>query len=261
MCGGYHPEGKGTVENYVKIVKNNFLDGRIYSGIDSLNSACLEWLDNTENNHILTKKGVTPHTLFIEEAKYLKKIQPKLLNQDSIYYRVYGNYIKFRYSKYEVPVGFNDMEVKAESDGINVIIRDKDNDEIIAIHPLSTKKDERMTLDNKYDEDGVGEYLVKREFKDDVNAIKFLKEIETNANRYYKKATIKIKSLMRYYSKEELSDCFKFCAMNNRYSLLEFLAYLIYKYGEERGLSSIGKSNFYYYLKRAKALKEELDGK
>lgn len=153
------------------------------------------------------------------------------------------------------------MEVKAESDGVNVIIRDKDNDEIIAIHPLSTKKDERMTLDNKYDADGIGEYLVIREFKDDTNAIKFLKEIETNANRYYKKATMKLKSLMRYYSKEELSSCFKFCTMNNRYSLLEFLAYLIYKHGESRGETAIGKSNFYYYLKRSKSLKEELDGK
>lgn len=31
FCSGYHPNGKGTVENNVKIVKDNFLKGRNYA--------------------------------------------------------------------------------------------------------------------------------------------------------------------------------------------------------------------------------------
>lgn len=89
MCSGYYPQGKGTVENYVKIVKENFLGGRIYHGIDSLNSACLEWLDNTLNNHILSHKGVTPHELFKEESKNLKRL-------NHYYIQVKSQFIKFK---------------------------------------------------------------------------------------------------------------------------------------------------------------------
>ena len=53
------------------------------------------------------------------------------------------------------------MEVLVECNGVNVIIKDKDTEQIIAVHKLSTKKDERMTLQKDYDVDGVGEYVVK----------------------------------------------------------------------------------------------------
>ena len=41
LCRPQDPQSKGKVEEVVKHVKENFLCGRIYSGIDSLNTACL----------------------------------------------------------------------------------------------------------------------------------------------------------------------------------------------------------------------------
>ncbi len=42
LCRRSDPQTKGKVESYVRYVKESFLEGRIYTGIDSLNSAALE---------------------------------------------------------------------------------------------------------------------------------------------------------------------------------------------------------------------------
>ena len=111
------PKWKRNVENYVRIVKRSFLDGRTYIGIDSLNSACLEWLDNTENNHIIARKCTTPHEFFKIESKYLRKLKPVLFTSDKPYLKVIDNYILCKYCKYEVPLGYIESYVKVESDG------------------------------------------------------------------------------------------------------------------------------------------------
>lgn len=49
LCRPRDPQTKGKVENFVKYVKENFLEGRIFAGIDSLNSAALHWLDVEAN--------------------------------------------------------------------------------------------------------------------------------------------------------------------------------------------------------------------
>lgn len=74
VCSGYHPERKGTVENYVKIVKSEFLLGRVYTGIDCLNSSCLELLDNRSSDVVHSSTGKTAQELFMKEAKHLTKI-------------------------------------------------------------------------------------------------------------------------------------------------------------------------------------------
>ena len=69
LCRGADPQTKGKVENAVNVVKRGFLDGRIFYGIDRLNSECLEWLDKTENKKInfITKKQ--PRIMFKDEVK------------------------------------------------------------------------------------------------------------------------------------------------------------------------------------------------
>ena len=37
LCRGYDPQTKGRVEKAVDSIKHDFLDGRIYCGIDKLN--------------------------------------------------------------------------------------------------------------------------------------------------------------------------------------------------------------------------------
>jgi len=57
LCRPRDPQSKGKVEEVIGYVKQSFLEGRVYTGIDSLNSAALAWLDregkDPKNNNSL----------------------------------------------------------------------------------------------------------------------------------------------------------------------------------------------------------------
>ena len=58
FCRKADPESKGKIENVVKYVKNNFLYGRAYYDIETLQSEALQWLQRTGNGmpHTTTRK-------------------------------------------------------------------------------------------------------------------------------------------------------------------------------------------------------------
>lgn len=43
LCKPHNSQIKGRVEQDIRFIKEQFLEGREYCEIDSLNSACLEW--------------------------------------------------------------------------------------------------------------------------------------------------------------------------------------------------------------------------
>lgn len=58
LCKGYDPSTKGKIEKTVDYIKHQFLDGRIYYGIDRLTQEFIGWLDRDGNGMIreITKK-------------------------------------------------------------------------------------------------------------------------------------------------------------------------------------------------------------
>ena len=71
LCRPRDPQSKGKVEEVIGYVKQSFLEGRVYTGIDSLNSAALAWLDREGNGRIHTVTRKVPRETFIEEQKHL----------------------------------------------------------------------------------------------------------------------------------------------------------------------------------------------
>ena len=260
MCGGYHPQSKGTVENYVKIVKNNFLIGRTYTGIDTLNSKCMEWLDNTENNHVLAHKGKTPHELFKEESKHLHKVKIEASRVEHPIHKVQNNFVSFHYAKYEVPYGYEGGYVTVESDGENVIIKDNDNGEVIATHEMAKNQNDRVFLKARVETESASEFLIRRYFRDDAEGLEFLDRIKASQPRYYRKVCLKLKVFSDCYTKEEFLNGIRFTMLNGNPTLRDLGAYLIWKYGDDKGKKAIGIANFYYYAERARELKEVIDG-
>ena len=258
FCSGYNPEAKGLVENSVRIVKENFLAGRIYKGIDSLNSSCLEWLDNYANNHIVLRKEKTSHELFMEEVNLLKKI-PHSLNSDPIYYKVYKNAVHYKYGIYEMPLGFEGVEVLVESDCANVIIKNKDSNDIIVTHPIASAKYQRRTI-NKDDEIGTSELIIKNLFKDNEPFNKFLVSLKEKLPRYYLKSCIRIKALTNYYTVEEMINAFKYCTIYERCNITELSSYLIYRYGLDKAKNAFKGKPYSLYKRRASEIKEEIHG-
>lgn len=84
LCHKWDPDSKGKVETSVKAIKRGFLDGRIYAGIDSLNSECLIWLDNIGNGDINYTTRKIPRDMFIEETKHLQKVNFYKKKHDTI---------------------------------------------------------------------------------------------------------------------------------------------------------------------------------
>ena len=104
FCKPRDPNTKGRVENLVGFIKYNFLEGRTYAGIDSLNVACLRWLDTTGNEVINDKKQFSPREMFREEQKhlipfYIQKPKRQLYELNK------GNTVKYEGNFYEMPRG------------------------------------------------------------------------------------------------------------------------------------------------------------
>ena len=254
FCGGYHPESKGTVENYVKIVKENFLLGRTYCGINSLNSACLEWLDNTENNHYLVDKQATPHELFMKEAGKLIKVDPgNMLFKVKPLHKVRRNAIYFKYAYYEVPLGYEGKYVLVECDGVNIIIKDQDTKVVLATHRYTCERGARVKLHSHDLPEGAAEYYIKHFFRDNLIALKFLEIFKEKMPRYYLKGCRKINVFARIYNEDELDPAFKYCIDHDRVNILDLGTYLYIKHGEEKAKKALG-GNFYYYRKHASTM-------
>ena len=76
VCKSYSPDTKGKVETVVNTVKEYFLEGREYCGIDRLNSDCRAWLDRTGNNLAIQALRKSPIELFKSEKGELIKHKP-----------------------------------------------------------------------------------------------------------------------------------------------------------------------------------------
>ena len=91
-----HSHGKPWLLPYMKGG-----DG-LYTGIDSLNSAALEWLDRECNGTIHERTRKAPRELFREESKHLEKVQTEDV-EVAIRAVSDKNAVIYGWSKYELP--------------------------------------------------------------------------------------------------------------------------------------------------------------
>lgn len=146
FCRKEDPESKGKVENVVKYVKYNFLKGRTFTDIDSLQEAGLAWLERTGNGlmHHMTRQ--IPDAAFEEERKYLLPYygtpHEPVVEQRRIHVRK-DNTIYHAQNYYTVPTGTyagdNTMVWVEVSDG-NLLVYSAETGKQIAIHKLSATK-------------------------------------------------------------------------------------------------------------------------
>jgi len=84
MCHKKDPQSKGKVENCVKYVKGNFLRGRQFVSLDTLNSQALDWANRTANAKVHSTTRSIPH-------------EEWLIDKD--------NTVLFRGNRYALPAG------------------------------------------------------------------------------------------------------------------------------------------------------------
>jgi transposase len=107
FCRKSDPESKGKIENVVKYVKYNFLRGRVFVNIDTLNGQAMAWLSRTANAKVHSATKKIPYQEWLIEKAQLKPILDSFkpenaLNESDVRK---DNTIIFKSNFYRVPPG------------------------------------------------------------------------------------------------------------------------------------------------------------
>ena len=146
FCRKSDPESKGKVENVVKYVKGNFLRGRQFSTIDTLNEEGLAWLARTGNGSLHHGIHRIPADVFEEERPFLtpytgvptapkEELHPHKVRKD--------NTVSYRCNYYTVPTGTytgRESTVFLEEKDSRLLIYSHDTGKLIAEHEIHPGK-------------------------------------------------------------------------------------------------------------------------
>lgn len=146
FCRKSDPQSKGKVENVVKYVKNNFLKGRAFTDIESLNIQAVSWLERTGNG--LTHHGtkLIPSEVYKRERSHLLSYvgTPHKVEEVMKTYRVRkDNTICYRSNYYSLPLGTykkGDCDVYLSIDKDRLIIYDIESGKVITTHHVSSDR-------------------------------------------------------------------------------------------------------------------------
>lgn len=108
FCRPSDPQSKGKVENAVGYVKNNFIKGRLFTTIDSLNVQALEWLERTGNGHVHATTRLVPALEFEKERPHLLPYNGRVerpVSQGRPYTVRRDNTISYHSCFYQLPKG------------------------------------------------------------------------------------------------------------------------------------------------------------
>lgn len=233
FCRKEDPESKGKVENAVKYIKYNFLSGRYFTDIESLQSDCLAWLERTGNG---TENGTTkqiPTEAFKEEQEYLLEYRgtPKypISHQKKIHLRK-DNTISYRGNYYTVPTGTyrnNNSCVWVEESGNELIIYNGETGKIITNHPLCHDRGKRIYktdharikhIPSKSKENHIKVYVGNEKL-----VATWLETMFKTKRRYYNDNLDYVVKRMIAHSPEALCKALNYCIQSKSYNACELI--------------------------------------
>jgi transposase len=154
FCRKADPQSKGKVENVVKFVKNNFLYGRAYYDIDTLQVQVLGWLERTGNGMPHTTIRKIPSQEWAIEKEHLSAwVSIKILPAYILRYVRLDNTFSYQGNFYSVPQGTFKKDVMVMiwlKDG-ELHIHD-DQRKFLCKHPVAHSKGNKIiNTDHKRD--------------------------------------------------------------------------------------------------------------
>jgi len=158
VCRKSDPETKGKIEAVVRFIKGNFMENRLYMGLDIWNQSFEEWLERTGNGRVHETTKRKPSELFSEEQKHLLPLfgTPPQPNQENLSRTVRkDNTVLFRSNRYSLPLGtFHTqkmVDVEMEDERLKMYTRTGD---LLAEHPLCSGKGKLIKADaHRYERD------------------------------------------------------------------------------------------------------------
>ena len=248
FCRKADPQSKGKVENVVKYVKNNFLYGRWYHDLETLQAEAMGWLLRTGNGmaHSTTKK--VPLEEWETEKQYLAPwVSVTLLPSYIMRHVRKDNTIAFHGNFYSLPQG-------TFSKSPQVLVRIKDNelvihnsdDEFICSHIIAeTKGKAVINTDHKRDKSVKINELIKQTaalFEDGFLATEYFELLRKDKGRYIRDHIQAISQEISGKDKNQVSQVLKKCMEEKYLSATTFKELLQVKSAEEqRNVPSMGK--------------------
>lgn len=237
FCRKADPESKGKVENVVKYVKYNYLKGRVFQDIDTLQQEAIEWLDRTGNGKVHSTTKRIPKEEWSKEKDHLlpfvDKPQKPFLQFPTYPVRK-DNTVLYRSNFYSVPLGTyqgSETGVFLEEKKASLNFYTHDN-QLLTSHALSLdvgkkienndhKKEKSKTLQKTYE-------LVLDSLKDIPQAEQYLRDLEDDKPRYFHDNLRVIQKSIAGVSSETTARTIEYCHENrilNANRLAEVLNY------------------------------------
>ena len=259
LCRPRDPQTKGKVESFVKYVKENFLVGTVFTGIDTLNSAALRWLDIEANGTRNYDTKFIPRDMFLEEIPHLQKVT---------YRSGYQNNFRSVSAKYDVTwdgsrylldkalVNIKDTLRIEEENGTLLMYRVTDEKLVHHCQKAEHPGEKINTVPSVADR-AVSLTSLKRLFGDSKTVCQYVNGIDKTCTRF-KTAHYKwVLKLSKCCSLDELEEAMEHCIAVSQCNTHELVAFLIYRHGEARIKQSIGKYMFSQCKQRAGELEQE----
>ena len=257
LCRGYDPQTKGRVEKVVDAVKHDFLDGRIYCGIDQLNAACLEWLDGVGNEQLNSYTKKKPRDMFRDEYRKLIKVYEKR-NTDIVVTTPHNAVIEYLDNHYKLPENAvpNDERVRVEKYDDTLLIYHALTNDLICRFPVPEGTGNVVSLPQEEKVLSIEEEM-HAYYADDETALQFLKGMRRQKPRYVYKQCDRLRRMQKFYTDEQIHIGMEHCILVNICTVMELSAYLLYRYGEETARKYLSHRTYKTYLHRALEIKEE----
>lgn len=228
FCRKADPESKGKVENVVGYVKNNFLKGREYNGIGTLNEAALAWLQRTGNGamHAGTKK--VPYQEWIKERSHLLPYYHHSRQTEELTcYKVRkDNTINYKSNFYTLPLGTyqdTDTQVLVKTDDTTLYILSATKEqELLTTHALCYARGQTIrNTDHRRDKSKSLEALkeeVAHMYSDVPSYQQYIKLLAKHKVRYLRDNLLKLKSGRNTLDATLIEEAVVFCIKGSIYN-------------------------------------------
>ena len=258
LCKGYDPSTKGKVEKTVDYVKHQFLDGRIYYGLDRLNQEFIDWLDHDGNGMINDTTRKSPRELFKKEYTKLQKYYEKK-NDDVVVHSVYHDTVEYRDNLYKLPMGriTEGDRIRIERHDDYLMFYLANTSELICKHRLVTGTGNIVPLVVEIKEEPTIEEVLLTEYKDSDDAIKYLKRLREQKPRYVFAQCRKIGSLKKFYSEVVIIKGMRHCIDIDTCTAFELCSWLLMEMGEATAKKYLPTHTFRHYKERAEEIRKE----
>jgi len=248
FCRKSDPESKGKVESVVKFVKKNFLYGRSYYDLDTLQAQVLGWLERTGNGMMHATIRKLPRDEWQKEKQYLRPwVSVNTLPVYIMRYVRIDNTISYKGNFYSLPQGTFKKDVM-----VMIWLRDNelyihdDQKVLLCSHRLAeTKGNKIINTDHKRDKSKKLRDLITEIaalFINPALAAQYFELIRQVKGRYLRDQAQAIREAIQGRNKVLVNQVLEKCIQERYLSAVTFSELLDMQEQEDKSIASpIGK--------------------